>query len=76
MSRYYFDVFDGSSTTRDDEGIELPTLEAALHEARRAAAEMAKEAIFEGSAGPLEVAIRDRAEGQALFRVSWINQSS
>jgi hypothetical protein len=41
MPHYYFDVRDGKGTTRDETGMELPSLEAAISQARRTLLEIA-----------------------------------
>ena len=71
MTRYYFDIYDGKDASRDNEGIEFPNFEAAMAEARRAAADIARELMLDNSPGPIEVTIRDQTEGPALFSVAW-----
>jgi hypothetical protein len=71
MALFYFDVFDGVELIHDGVGIDLPDLEAALTEARRTAADIARELMIERSAGPLEITIRDHDQGPILFAVSW-----
>ena len=71
MPRYYFDIFDGTETIRDEEGINLPGIEAAMAEARRAAADMSRELMLDNAPGPIEVTIRDHTTGPALFSVTW-----
>jgi hypothetical protein len=41
MARYYFDIRDGEGLARDEEGLELPALEAAEIEAARSLADLA-----------------------------------
>jgi hypothetical protein len=43
--RYYFDVRDGDALTADDEGLELPGIEAVKEEAARSLADMAKDSV-------------------------------
>ncbi|MDM9627745.1 hypothetical protein QTL95_17765 [Rhizobium sp. S152] len=45
--RFYFDIKSEDGTDRDLDGIELPSLEAARHEARKAAREMIAEMVLE-----------------------------
>ena len=45
MKRYYFDLRDGNAVARDEEGVELPDIEAAQEEAARSLADMARDAI-------------------------------
>lgn len=40
MPRYYFHICDDEGTSRDEEGTELPDLEAARHEARASARDL------------------------------------
>lgn len=42
-TRFYFDVADGQTTIRDDEGVEAEDLERALADARSTISEMADE---------------------------------
>lgn len=56
MPRFYFDVTADGRTLVDDEGLDLPSLDAARKEARTAAAEMAKE----GEACPKDIGIQVR----------------
>ena len=43
MPRYYFDLREGDSLAVDQEGMELPDVHAALEEAARSLADMARE---------------------------------
>lgn len=70
MPRYYFDVHDDSGAHRDDVGLELPDMDSAIAEARRALADMAREAIATGQPMPLQILIRDGDEGPVLLEVS------
>jgi hypothetical protein len=45
MPRFYLNVVDHGETLRDDEGIDLPDIEAARHEAREAIREILADAI-------------------------------
>ena len=71
MTRYFFDIYDGKDASRDNEGIEFPNVEAAMAEARRAAADISRELMLDNFPGPIEVTIRDHTEGPSLFSVTW-----
>ena len=45
MPRYHFDLHDGQCHTADDEGLELPTVQAAHEEAARTLAELARDTM-------------------------------
>ena len=61
MRRYYFDLRDGDAVSRDEEGIELPDIEAVQEEAVRALASMAMDRAEAGSglARDLAIEVRD-----------------
>lgn len=63
MSRYFFDVIDDDGEHVDDIGVELPDLEAAKAEGRRALLEMSRETLSADAKGRLEMRIRDHIEG-------------
>ncbi len=69
MPRFYFDVWEGGKVTRDDEGLELESPEAAEHEAARAAAEMGKESLPKGRCSEIRVQVRDE-RGQTMFSLA------
>jgi hypothetical protein len=71
MTLFYFDVSDGRETSRDMVGMDFADLDAARREARRAAAEIAKELIPENDVGTVEITIREQDHGPALFSVVW-----
>jgi hypothetical protein len=48
MKRYYFDLRDGNSLARDEEGVELPDIQAAQEKAARSLADMARDALRRG----------------------------
>jgi hypothetical protein len=47
MARYYFDVRDNGVLAVDEEGLELPDLQAVQIEAARSLADMARHAVWE-----------------------------
>lgn len=70
MPRYYFDVRDGDVISADDEGFELPNIEAAHNEAALSLAEMAKDRI-KGRAEhgePNRMAVEVRNETGPIFK--------
>lgn len=58
MTRYFFDIREDGELTRDEDGVELETLEAARLEAQRALAEMAGELIRQRVVVSLVIEIR------------------
>lgn len=62
VPRYYFDVQNGNKVFSDDEGTELPTIEAAQEEAVQTMADMARDAIRknpDGSRRLIAMEVRD-----------------
>jgi hypothetical protein len=63
MPRYYFDICDGDEIAPDEEGLELPTIEAAWAEAARSLADLAQDAIpIRANQGPrhqMTIEVRD-----------------
>jgi hypothetical protein len=70
MPRYYFDVHDKDGTFRDEVGIELPDMDTAIAEARRALADMTKELMVDPDAKGMHITIHDGAEGPVILTVS------
>jgi hypothetical protein len=69
VPRFYFDVWDGGGFTRDDEGLELASLEAAEHEARRTAAGIGHDRLPKGDTHEITVKVRDDS-GLPVFSVT------
>jgi hypothetical protein len=69
MPRYFFDTYDGESSTADEIGVEFETLEAARAEAQRFLPEMAREGLPDGNHRTFVVSVRNDA-GQVLVRMS------
>jgi hypothetical protein len=66
MRRYYFDVRDGKHLIPDEEGLELPTIEAAWGEAALSLADLAMDEIaMPGTKGREDMAIEVR-DGDGL----------
>ena len=59
MPLFFFDVRDNAHFTRDDEGLEFPTIEKARDEAARALAEMAKFVLPGAEVRELAIEVRD-----------------
>ncbi len=70
MPRYFFDVTDSGGIHTDEVGLELPNMDAAIMEARRALADMTRESLVERSAASLRIHIRDGADGPVNLVVS------
>ena len=47
--RYYFDLREGDRVSRDDEGMELPSIARVQEEAARSLADMARDAALTGN---------------------------
>jgi hypothetical protein len=56
MTRYYFDIRDGDECAADEEGMELPDIEAVKEEAAQSLADVARNAI---GSGPYSIEVRD-----------------
>ncbi len=67
--RYYFDIHDGESLTRDDTGLELDGLPAAQDEAVRALAEIVKDTLPDGARRDFVVEVRDET-GRGVLRAA------
>ena len=63
MPRYFFDVTDDKGQHTDDTGLELPDMDAAIVEARRALADMTRESLIGHSPANISIRIRDGADG-------------
>lgn len=63
MPRYYFDVTDDGGVHMDDVGLDLPNLDAAIVEARRALADMTRETLIGSNPSNLGIRIRDGGDG-------------
>ncbi|RYE56931.1 MAG: hypothetical protein EOP18_03510 [Rhizobiaceae bacterium] len=70
MPHYYFDVYDKDGTFRDDVGLELSSMEAAIIEARRALADMTKEMLIDAGTEDIHIVIHDGADGPVRLSVS------
>jgi hypothetical protein len=71
MPRYYFDVHDKDGFFRDEIGLELTDIDAAVAEARRALADMTKELLLgDPNAKMIHIVIRDGADGPVRVSVT------
>ena len=66
MPRFYFDVLDGEASTRDDTGVELPSLDAAEDEAVRAIVEIGQDSLPKRRGAELALHVRDERGRPAL----------
>ena len=74
MSLYFFDIRDRDGTRVDDIGLELPDMDAAIAEGRRALGEIIKEALPELPDAELAILVRDSGEGPVLLTVTFTTQ--
>ena len=70
MARYFFDIHDGEGTFVDEVGVELPDMKSAIREARRALADMVRDALRDPDGDGVSVKIRDGAEGPVVLSVT------
>ena len=70
MPRYYFDVRDGQDLFVDEDGMDLPDMDSAIAEARRALADMVRDNLRTERADAISIAIRDGAEGPVVLAVN------
>ena len=68
MPRYFFDVTDSGETSRDSDGVEFPSLEAARQEALKTLGEIAKDELPDGDRREFSIRIRDGE--RSLLRAS------
>jgi hypothetical protein len=69
MTRYFFDFFNGGAESRDSEGTEFDSDDAARDEAVMALVEMAREVLPGSSSRELAFEVRDE-DGRRTVRVS------
>jgi hypothetical protein len=70
MPHYYFDVHDKEGTFHDGVGLDLPNMDAAIAEARRALADMTKEMLVDAGAEGIHIVIHDGDDGPVRLSVS------
>lgn len=66
MPLFYFDIRDGDKFIRDEEGIEMPGLEAARDSAARTLADMARDVLPGPTLREMAVEVRDEAKEPLL----------
>ena len=69
MPRYFFDVFDGHRTTRDELGLDVADLSQVRHEAIDALPDVAREQLPDGDDTAFFVLVRDES-GQQIFKAT------
>lgn len=69
MPRYYFDINDGGEIFVDSAGVELANMDAAVLEARRALADMMRDAMRGTECDVVSIRIRDGAEGPVMLEM-------
>jgi hypothetical protein len=69
MKRFYFDICDGDRNLIDEEGLDLPDIKTAEHEATLALAEMAHSLVRGRKQRNLTIAVRD--DDGPLLRASF-----
>jgi len=57
--RFYFDIQDQDGMQRDEAGLELPDMEAAINEARRALGDLLREELRHPGGDGVSIRIRD-----------------
>ena len=70
MPHYYFDVHDKDGTFEDKVGLDLPDMDSAILEARRALADMTREMLIDASTEGIHVIIHDGRHGPVRLSVS------
>jgi hypothetical protein len=72
MPRYFFDIRDGEELIADEEGMDLPDLEAAFREAARSLAEISPMGKRNVASGQVGIVVRD-ASGTVMLdtAISW-----
>jgi hypothetical protein len=62
VARYYFDIQDGSTLMRDDEGSAFDSLDAAVQAAARSAAEIGTSRLVKGEFSDVVVKVRNERD--------------
>jgi hypothetical protein len=73
MRRYYFDLLESGKLSVDQEGVELPTLQAVQIEAARSLVDMARQAVWTEAETILgyRMSIEVRDDDRAVLRASF-----
>jgi hypothetical protein len=64
VARYYFDVQDGKTPVRDDEGAEFESLDAAVQAAARSAAEIGSSRLARRDTSDVVIEVRNEQNGK------------
>lgn len=70
MPRYFFDVRDDTGIHRDEVGLDLPDMDTAILEARRALADMTRETLIVTADDNFGIVIRDGDDGPVRLTVN------
>ncbi|QQR37633.1 hypothetical protein JI749_08530 [Devosia oryziradicis] len=70
MPHYFFDIHDGEGVFTDEVGMDLPDMDTAIREARRALADMVRDALRDQDGAKVLICIRDGADGPVMLSVS------
>ena len=70
MPLFFFDVRDAQGLHRDEVGLELSHMDAALAEGRRALADMSRDSLSTGKDQDLEIVIRYHDDGPVRLVLS------
>lgn len=70
MPRYYFDIVDSEGTFTDDTGLDFASMDDAITEARRALADLMRDALRDTDSDGVAINIRDVAEGPVMLKVT------
>lgn len=70
MPRFFFDIYENGKPSMDQDGVELASLDAARHEARRTLAEMAAETFRRRDEVTLLIEIRIEPGGTCIEAVA------
>lgn len=70
MPHYFFDVQDTDGLFVDDVGMDLPDMETAIREARRALADMVRDVLKDQHGQAVRIRIRDGADGPVVLSVT------
>ena len=76
MPVYFFDIRDAHGVHRDDVGLELPDMERAIIEGRRALADMTRDSLPAANGEGLEILIRDHGETPVKLVLSLTTEPS
>jgi hypothetical protein len=71
MPRYFFDIREGNYLAVDEEGVELPDVQAAEAEAARSLTDMARDHVLARTSHSLTIDVRDDNGPIARAKLSW-----